>query len=89
MVGKSNMDEFGMGSFSIHSAAGPVRNPVGAIDGGALVSGGSSGGSAVAVATGACVAAIGSDTGEARENTCTRSTCRNTPYLDMWVYVHL
>lgn len=61
VVGKTNMDEFGMGSHSIHSHAGPVvmeRYP-----GESASAGGSSGGSAVAVATGQCFAALGTDTG--------------------------
>ena len=59
IVGKTNMDEFGMGSASIHTYYGPVTNPHNALH----VAGGSSGGSAAAVASGACFAAIGSDTG--------------------------
>ena len=60
IVGKTNLDEFGMGSHNIHSAfqatkferKGEVMSP-----------GGSSGGSAVAVATGQCWTALGTDTG--------------------------
>ncbi|XP_033098070.1 glutamyl-tRNA(Gln) amidotransferase subunit A, mitochondrial-like [Anneissia japonica] len=86
-MGKLNMDEFAMGSFSDSDVHGPVRNPWGypfeqsaelrrmnQSDGSTghvesigdsdwFVSGGSSGGSAVAVATGVCFAALGSDTG--------------------------
>ncbi len=63
MLGKTNLDEFAMGSANITSYYGPVKNPWKGKDGKDLVPGGSSGGSAAAVAAGLCPAAIGTDTG--------------------------
>ncbi len=63
MLGKTNLDEFAMGSSNITSYFGPVKNPWGPRDGKDLVPGGSSGGSAAAVAARVCLAATGTDTG--------------------------
>ncbi|KAF9428552.1 Trimeric GatFAB AmidoTransferase(AdT) complex subunit [Podila epigama] len=71
MAGKVNMDEFGMGSYNIFSNVGPVKNPHGVVgkqiknldENDARAAGGSSGGSAAAVASNMCFAALGSDTG--------------------------
>lgn len=63
IVGKTNMDEFGMGSTNVHSAFGPVINPYDLNDKVKRLAGGSSGGSAASVAANMCTAALGSDTG--------------------------
>ncbi len=59
LIGKTNLDEFGMGSSTEYSAFGASRNPWKL----SHVPGGSSGGSAAAVAADECVAALGTDTG--------------------------
>ena len=59
IIGTTNCDEFGMGSASTHSVYGPVRN--GSDE--QKIAGGSSGGAAVSVQSGACHLAIGTDTG--------------------------
>ncbi|KAH9525219.1 Glu-AdT subunit A [Bulinus truncatus] len=85
-MGKTNMDEFGMGSGSLDSCFGPVINPWNlTVSSSTLpdqkpcstnsepsldwyIAGGSSGGSAAAVASGTCLAAFGSDTGGSTRN---------------------
>ena len=61
-LGKTNLDEFAMGSSNMSSAFGPVTNPW-SPEGKKLVPGGSSGGSAAAVAAGLAMGATGTDTG--------------------------
>ena len=63
MLGKTNLDEFAMGSANITSYFGSVKNPWSQDAGKDLVPGGSSGGSAAAVAGELCLAATGTDTG--------------------------
>ncbi|KAF3934385.1 hypothetical protein ABW20_dc0103586 [Dactylellina cionopaga] len=62
ILGKTNMDEFGMGSYSVSSCFGPTKHPL-SLESVMYSAGGSSGGSAAAVASGMCSVALGSDTG--------------------------
>lgn len=59
IIGKHNLHEFGFGATNLSSYFGPTRNPWDL----SRISGGSSGGSAIAVVTGQCLGAIGTDTG--------------------------
>lgn len=70
ILGKTNMDEFAMGCGTVDSLFGVTRNVWGYKEEEAMcrISGGSSGGSAVAVASGTCFAALGSDTGGSTRN---------------------
>ncbi|GBP93224.1 Glutamyl-tRNA(Gln) amidotransferase subunit A, mitochondrial [Eumeta japonica] len=69
LIGKSNLDEFAMGSGTVDSIYGPTKNPWGwESEHDWRISGGSSGGSAVSVTVGSSVAAIGSDTGGSTRN---------------------
>ncbi|XP_052888416.1 glutamyl-tRNA(Gln) amidotransferase subunit A, mitochondrial [Anopheles moucheti] len=70
LLGKTNLDQFGMGSGCIDSIFGPTRNSWSddLNDDRFRIAGGSSGGSAVAVAAGLCYAALGSDTGGSTRN---------------------
>ena len=59
IIGRTNCDEFGMGSDNSHSVYGPVKNPIDP----EYVPGGSSGGCAASVLADTCLASIGTDTG--------------------------
>lgn len=56
LIGKTNLDQFAMGSGTVDSIFGPCKNPWGLDDDNFNIAGGSSGGSAIAVATGVCFA---------------------------------
>ncbi|OAD53139.1 Glutamyl-tRNA(Gln) amidotransferase subunit A, mitochondrial [Eufriesea mexicana] len=68
LLGKTNLDEFAMGSGTIDSYYGPTKNLWNSNENSWNIAGGSSGGSAVAVISGSCYAAIGSDTGGSTRN---------------------
>ncbi|KAI4465180.1 transamidase [Holotrichia oblita] len=69
LIGKTNLDQFAMGSGTVDSIYGPTKNIWGySDDNDFFITGGSSGGSAIAVATGTCYAAVGSDTGGSTRN---------------------
>lgn len=70
LIGKTNLDQFAMGSGTIDSIYGPTKNiwSKNLNENNWRISGGSSGGSATAVAAGICFAAIGSDTGGSTRN---------------------
>ncbi|KAL1513894.1 hypothetical protein ABEB36_003234 [Hypothenemus hampei] len=69
IMGKTNLDQFAMGSGTVDSIYGPAKNVWGyKSDSDFHIVGGSSGGSALAVATGMCYGAIGSDTGGSTRN---------------------
>jgi Asp-tRNA(Asn)/Glu-tRNA(Gln) amidotransferase A subunit family amidase len=81
ILGKTNLHEFAFGGSGLISAYGPVRNPWNI----ARISGGSSSGSAAAVASGMCVAAIGTDTaGSIRTPAALCGVVGHRPSANVW-----
>src|SRR5215510_13692639 len=80
LIGKTNLHEFAMGGTSATSYFGPVRNPW-ALD---RNPGGSSGGSAAAVAAGLCFGALGTDTGGSIRTPAAYCGCSRLE-ADLWV----
>ncbi|KAL1137680.1 hypothetical protein AAG570_009376, partial [Ranatra chinensis] len=68
LIGKCNLDEFAMGSGTVDSIHGPTKNIWNSNIRYTRIAGGSSGGCAVAVASGSCFVALGSDTGGSTRN---------------------
>jgi len=81
MVGKTNLHEFAFGGSGVVSAFGPARNPWDT----SRITGGSSSGSAVAVASGMCIAAIGTDTaGSVRIPAALCGIVGHRPSVGLW-----
>jgi aspartyl-tRNA(Asn)/glutamyl-tRNA(Gln) amidotransferase subunit A len=78
MIGKTNMDEFGMGSATMNTPFGATVNPISSKELW-LTAGGSSGGSAAAVAGELCDFSFGSDTGGSVRQVCNMNVCGSLP----------